>query len=488
MGYQLTWFSKPYLTVRLALWAIIALAALVDNILHRNERPAGYQLHRAISMVLFLFLVQEASTTAFVTIDESDAMYSYLIIVYNLAESMFLGLLLLLSSGWKITRDTLTNRKFLFAFPPIHFVCSSIVDYILDRRFGHENAEAEIADTYIEDESERTTLVVANLGSLITLLYGWWWIWACLGQERRDLKLKIEARAVGELSDSESSSSGYSGDEDELEPEEDAGNGTVLTSETFARIDLGTDDDAEDEDVYDSRAPPPPRAGNTAPSINVGNTDFDSSLNGSVSEDADPGGAGPGSLGRRRQQRRRRRQRGNAQLNEGLLGGNADSPGARIAEATADSDYGIPDKAKLRLLDQYSLMVQLYLFTYLMIVLVNAWNQDRPPSSIVVLDLCNMLILAGLLYIFRLRTTNPYYILAETLDVEYGGECSGGTGGGQYEIPRTTREVGMGGTYGNEDAGQGGGGRTVGNAAFAIGGSDDDDDGSGGGGGGEAHA
>lgn len=411
MGYQLTWFNQPYLIARLSLWGVITLWAIVDNIIHRNDLPAGWQLHRVISGVLVIFIIQETATTIFGDSTdrfESNPTYDFLIFIYNVAESAFLGLLLLVSSGWKITRDTTKGRRALFAFPPIHCACSMIVDFILDRKVGHTDTELETA--IIPNDFERTVLIVANLVSLVTLLYAWWWIFVCLGEERKKLRTKIEAQANGTYEDSDES-------EDDITEGIDSNN-----PETFARIDLNSDGDDVEEDVFDART----ETGHL-PSIPIDSTS-------EVASESDTIEVGSPSRprGRRRRQRRRRQDQ---QLAQQLL------PDAEPQNETVPNtaDFGIPDRAKYRLMDQFSIMVQLYLFIFVLILMVNAWNEDRPPATIVVLDMCNVLIMAGLLYVFRLRTTNPYYILPETLDTAYSGEeYSGGAGANDYDPPQTS--------------------------------------------------
>lgn len=189
MGEQLTYFNRTYLSVRLILWCIVAGIALIDWFVHFNEKPKGWQLHRCIVVVLLCYILQEACTTAYVMQDSSDGLYKLLIFEYNLAECAFLGLLLLISTGWCITRDNLKNRKFIFIFPPIHFICSITVDYILDKRVGHQNNKQEVA--VISSEAERSMLLIAYFGSIITLFYGWWWIFSCIAMETSDLRKKI---------------------------------------------------------------------------------------------------------------------------------------------------------------------------------------------------------------------------------------------------------------------------------------------------------
>eukprot|EP00038_Savillea_parva_P006482 m.164069 g.164069 ORF g.164069 m.164069 type:complete len:403 (+) comp12374_c0_seq1:89-1297(+) len=388
MGAQLTWFNKGYLTVRLVLWTLVAVASLIDWLVHRNEKPRGWQLHRVISLVLLVYVVQEAATTAFVTSDSSDAMYSFLIFIYNLADSLFLGVLLIISCGWQITRDSFKGRHFIFWFPPIHFACSVTVDYILDKHIGHENSTEEVA--YIPDSSERTILIFAYFGSIITLFYGWWWIFTCLAIERTELNKKINGRADDEA---ECAADGNDGDEY-------VGSGrSGSPSARLTSIDLDSDGEGE-EVVFDA-------------------------------DTADDQGMTP-------RQRRAARARARAgQLGETLISDGADGDGGSWSPSADHSS--MPDRAKLRMLSQYGVMVQCYLFTVLIVLLVNAWRQDRPVASIVLLEMLHVCFLASLLYTFRLRNTNPYYMLDEHdyHDDSYGAPVDSVPNGGIQIAMRT---------------------------------------------------
>ena len=56
-------------------------------------------------------------------------------------------------------------------------------------RFSRALCYSQVA--VIPDSGERTLLIAAYFGSIITLFYGWWWIFTCLAIERADLQKKI---------------------------------------------------------------------------------------------------------------------------------------------------------------------------------------------------------------------------------------------------------------------------------------------------------
>ena len=101
---------------------------------------------------LVAYMVQETVTLAVIENPEKEEdLNPLMIFVYMLAESLFLGLLLLISTGWHITRNNLKDRKFLFWFPPLHFASSAGYAYI-------------VADVPLEDE----LLVVSCLELLLS--------------------------------------------------------------------------------------------------------------------------------------------------------------------------------------------------------------------------------------------------------------------------------------------------------------------------------
>ena len=105
--------NTGYLSVRLGCWAVLGMYAILDYLLHRNEAPRGWQLHRIISIVLFCFVIQDAATSQWarfgcleinstVIVDprappcEKDHLYNFMLLWYNVTKSLFLAVLLLI--------------------------------------------------------------------------------------------------------------------------------------------------------------------------------------------------------------------------------------------------------------------------------------------------------------------------------------------------------------------------------------------------------
>ena len=106
-----TSMESTYVTARFALWKALGLVSVLDDIVHWNVRSSGWQLHRCITALLLVFIVQELFTIAYTftgvcareratthhphALQDSESLYACMIFVYDLADSAFLGLLLL---------------------------------------------------------------------------------------------------------------------------------------------------------------------------------------------------------------------------------------------------------------------------------------------------------------------------------------------------------------------------------------------------------
>ncbi len=114
-----TSMESTYVTARFALWMALGLVSVLDDIVHWNVRSSGWQLHRCISALMLVFIVQELFTIAYTftgvrrlfsndpssshTPQDSESLYACMIFVYDLADSAFLGLLLLVWC-WAVRR------------------------------------------------------------------------------------------------------------------------------------------------------------------------------------------------------------------------------------------------------------------------------------------------------------------------------------------------------------------------------------------------
>jgi len=92
-------------------------------------------------------------------------------------------------------------------------------------------------------------------------------------------------------------------------------------------------------------------------------------------------------------------------------------------EEEGDARNTIPDRAKLKLLTQYMYLVQLYLLVVVIILVYQAWKNDNSPELNVVLEVLNLVVMIGLIITFRLRASNPYFVLTDydEFDGDEGG-------------------------------------------------------------------
>jgi hypothetical protein len=213
----------------------------------------------------------------------------------------------------------------------------------------------------IPDSGERTLLIAAYFGSIITLFYGWWWIFTCLAIERTELQKKINGE--GHRNDGDANGGGGGGaaavngaydsdDDDSDRPDREPEAPRVrLTSIDLNGSDVGGDDEEVVFDAGDGVTPVSPEGGGVH--------------NGS-------GGGGVGSASasatnsslptQRRRKRRTRAERARAragQLGENLIsngGGNDDDEGSAAwggnNESPSVDHSAMPDRAKLRMLTQ----------------------------------------------------------------------------------------------------------------------------------------
>ena len=99
----------------------------------------------------------------------------------------------------------------------------------------------------------------------------------------------------------------------------------------------------------------------------------------------------------------------------------------------------VPDRAKLRLLTRFTLLVQLYargsvillawpwthltlparyLLAVVLMVLYRAWKHETSPALAAAMDLVNWAASLGLVVTFRLQASNPYFLLEDYAEAD----------------------------------------------------------------------
>eukprot|EP00128_Syssomonas_multiformis_P007288 Colp12_sorted_trinity150504_noHs@6559 len=323
------WDNIPYVVVRLIIWTLLWAATALDWFLHRQVKTKGWQLHRSIFAVLTVIAVKEIFTLAYVVPgSDNSALYMFLIVLYALADVAFLCLLMVISAGWCITRDTFGQYKATVIIGPlVYFISKCIADYIIEVENGHNKDPSE--NITVSSETMRNILLAASACNLFTLFYLWAWIFQTARIESRELEVKIQSRQA-----------------------------------QAQHVDL--EDINPDAPVpYD--APPPYSLTEASPAPIPGAEQEEREDDERQSEDGD----------------------------------------ADVANGT------IPDVAKHRLLRQFQVNMSLYFVALVFLLLWTTWTRRTSPVLLIISDLIALVFLASLSFMFRLRSTNPYFVLSD---------------------------------------------------------------------------
>lgn len=128
-------WQTTYIAFRFSLWCVMWFAVHLDAFYNRSSRGRGWRLHRGILTFLTAqVLFQTFHLVAVVQHDNrnkweaaNSGVYKAEVFSHWLAKSIFLCLLLLISSGYCILRDNLTGTKGrVFGMPVIYGVTSMV--------------------------------------------------------------------------------------------------------------------------------------------------------------------------------------------------------------------------------------------------------------------------------------------------------------------------------------------------------------------------
>eukprot|EP00123_Amoebidium_parasiticum_P013431 comp21947_c0_seq1/m.31634 comp21947_c0_seq1/g.31634 ORF comp21947_c0_seq1/g.31634 comp21947_c0_seq1/m.31634 type:complete len:384 (-) comp21947_c0_seq1:134-1285(-) len=363
-----TWDFTPYLIIRFSCWALVWCASLADFIRYKGEKVHGWQLHRSVFGVLCAMVAKETVTLAWRLGGEDKSNFYYvLIFFYDLADASFLCLLMVISWGWQITRQTIGEGKVpIIVAPLVNFVSIVIHDFIFEKEGGHNGA------CYIRvTHWEANLLLVATLSYLFTIIYMWLWIFQTLKIEKARLELQIAAG-------------------------------------------IGTNSPGVDDDTP---RPPPNLAtqhGNAVAFI----------------QDPTFGGPAPEAQSQA--------------VGSSIVTGDHEEGELPIRVTDegiydTDDDTTMPMQAKLRLLGRFFEAVSLFFAANFTVIVFNVWtarceqlDQQGPPRRevtitrivlLVLRDIVYFLFVSALVYIFRLRQSNPYYMVGDyIIDDDEGGQ------------------------------------------------------------------
>ncbi|GMH43100.1 hypothetical protein BSKO_11022 [Bryopsis sp. KO-2023] len=214
-------WDPAYLAVRTTLWWLLWIFANVYGCLRRKARGKGWKLHWGVRAVLTTQILAETIrlATASTVHSESvvdvskDGTFKTLVFFQNLNDAFFMFLLLLVSSGYCITRNTLgTHRNKVIGIPFAFGLTSMIVDYII----LHSKSSDVITRRNESSEDVRgTILFVALAVKIVTFVLSWLFVFDNLSQEIRMLKGSEE---FGAPSNEQNSDGDGEGEHEEAPP------------------------------------------------------------------------------------------------------------------------------------------------------------------------------------------------------------------------------------------------------------------------------
>eukprot|EP00123_Amoebidium_parasiticum_P013484 comp21981_c0_seq1/m.31763 comp21981_c0_seq1/g.31763 ORF comp21981_c0_seq1/g.31763 comp21981_c0_seq1/m.31763 type:complete len:358 (-) comp21981_c0_seq1:546-1619(-) len=192
MPFQL-WENKVYVIIRFFLWVSVWGASLFDFVRYKGEKVHGWQLHRCIFVVLTLLMIKELLVVLWIFIsDDVSPLFYALLFFWNVADGSFQWLLMLISYGWKITREHMDEGAIsIWVAPTIYTVAMLCHNYIWAKSGGLHGLpfmQTTSAEDYV--------LLVASLAYMFTVIYMWLWVFQTIKIEKMRLVNQIlEKRA-----------------------------------------------------------------------------------------------------------------------------------------------------------------------------------------------------------------------------------------------------------------------------------------------------
>lgn len=416
---EIIYFNKIYVITEFLLWLVLGLYSLFNDVTHCSARATGWQLHRAITVMLGAYIILQCLTAMYVyqvngfcgsfdfndTIATTDngtiichehfngvhhGLYESVVIMSNFCGSAFLGLLLLIATGYCITRTKLKSKLHPFAFPLVNFVTTSIVDYIIDYDRAHNIPTDEDDDDLrapLSSQMQRLVLFIAAFVSLISLFYAWIWILQNIAEERLALQTRICIAASNNVEPLEgvavgpSLSSAYNNET------------SVDAAATKQSAPLHSLDDDEDESVFETRTITPREVIVSNPPHGQDETTVDENKISrpiSQSEDLTPIPTFP----------------------------SARFEGDEKPAHDEEEEGLMPLNAKLRLNVTFGTVVHFYLLCLVLVMLYALLTASRAPIISVISDLLTYAAMVVLAYTFRIRHANPYFLVDDFTELD----------------------------------------------------------------------
>lgn len=382
--------SVAYSVTKSVIWFGLFFAAGIDWIIYRNELAQGWQLHRAIFGCLSIFVVRDVSWSIYIALHNTDVLKWTVMmkLFFHIAEAAFMLLLMLISSGWKTTRSTLGRRLRFMVLAPFALLYSSVInDYlVLKERQAHKNAPPE-SDGALLSGRETFVLEIMAATSIISFIMIWLWIYQAVKIEEGTLMAKISGISLANTEDP------LTGEQLETDLEET--DGRPVTAE-------------RNETPFPSTPPPTLRVRplNTM-DFAVAREEDDAAEQ--VGTDKDGAGAD--------------------------LGGSDTPPAADTFQVgpPSPSSYSVgkqdgddrdrslmqmPLKAKLRMAVRLRWAVTVYIAMLLIKTLYVAFKTRNSDALMLLADIVLLSLMVFLLWSYRLRRRNLYYMLDDYEDEE----------------------------------------------------------------------
>jgi hypothetical protein len=195
MGAQI-YLNLWYLVPRVLVWLALFGAALADGILHR-QKNRGWQLHRGIVVVLGVTCLQDVLLLVYAAGYRhawAGTVFSVYIFFTDLADAMFIALLLTIAAGYCITRENVGPYLLkVVLIPAIYLTTTLVVDYIINAVQGRLafDATGSAPDVALDSNftgNEWFALNICEFASLGALLLAWVYIFDTAQKEREALE------------------------------------------------------------------------------------------------------------------------------------------------------------------------------------------------------------------------------------------------------------------------------------------------------------
>eukprot|EP01135_Chromosphaera_perkinsii_P007932 Nk52_evm4s1073 gene=Nk52_evmTU4s1073 len=361
---------EAYLVFRFILWSALFGYASWDFYTHRNIKPKGWQLHRAVYACIVLYWARDLFEILFYLTSDNEVAYILVVFWVNTAQSCFLGVLMLIASGWCVTRETLGEHRIpVVVTPSLNLITGLIAQYIIEAEGGHGSHMHKIK---ISSAFEANLLLLSLCINIFTLMYMLLWIFQNATVEKEALMFKVEQQKKRKKEQ------GLDEDIGTVAVHEDEGYDSVQLQEFRRESGVGSESEQ------------------TGPnnSYRFAGADEENGVRASTQAET------------------------NTVHDELVL--------ARIQDESDDTTH-LPAAAKLRLVNKFYIAVTIYVLSLLAILIYEIMNKEKSAWYLRWLqDLLLIALVFSLIWIFKLREENPYFVITDYVEELPGGDADDG--------------------------------------------------------------